>query len=116
MTTEIIGILFELRVGVQSLNEMIGQPSVRAYSRSTLLEILARFSFSSMAGPFTLRVTTSQFFNLAGALLWVLSLTLAGYFFGNLPWIKQNLSVVIVGIIAVSLLPVFIGWLQHRRT
>ena len=37
-------------------------------------------------------------------------------FFGNLPWIKQNLSVVIVGIIAVSLLTVFIGWLQHRRT
>ena len=53
-------------------------------------------------------------FNLLGALLWVVSLTLAGFFFGNLPWIKQNLSVVIIGIIAVSLLPVFIGWLQHR--
>ncbi len=54
-------------------------------------------------------------FNLLGALLWVVSLTLAGFFFGNLPWIKQNLSVVIIGIIAVSLLPVFIGWLQHRK-
>ena len=53
-------------------------------------------------------------FNLIGALGWVLSLCLAGYWFGNMPWIRQNLSVVIVGIIIVSLLPVAIGWLKHR--
>ena len=44
-------------------------------------------------------------FNLAGALAWVFSLTLAGYFFGNLPWVRQNLSAVILGIIALSILP-----------
>lgn len=55
-------------------------------------------------------------FNLLGALLWVGSLTLAGYWFGNLPWIQQNLTLVILGIIAVSLLPLVIGWLQHRRS
>lgn len=54
-------------------------------------------------------------FNLAGAGLWVISLLLAGYFFGNLPWVKQNLSLVIIGIIGVSLLPAFIGWLKHRK-
>jgi membrane-associated protein len=53
-------------------------------------------------------------FNLIGALGWVLSLTLAGYWFGNMPWVKQNLSVVIVGIIVVSLVPVAIGYLKHR--
>lgn len=53
-------------------------------------------------------------FNLIGALGWVASLTLAGYWFGNLPWIKQNLSLVIVGIIAVSLLPVAIGYVRHK--
>lgn len=54
-------------------------------------------------------------FNIAGALLWVVSLTLAGYWFGNVPWIKQNLSLVIVAIIVVSLIPVVVGWWQHRR-
>lgn len=54
-------------------------------------------------------------FNLLGAGLWVISLLLAGYFFGNLPWVKQNLSLVIVGIIVVSLLPAFVGWLRHRK-
>ena len=40
---------------------------------------------------------------------------LAGYFFGNLPVVKQNLSVVIIGIIVVSLLPALVGWLKHRK-
>ena len=55
------------------------------------------------------------FFNLIGAFGWVVSLTLAGYFFGNLSWVQKNLSAVIVGIIAVSLIPVVIGWWQHRK-
>jgi len=55
-----------------------------------------------------------SFFNLVGALAWVVSLCLAGYWFGNMPWIKQNLSLVIVGIIAFSLLPVLVGYLKHR--
>jgi len=54
-------------------------------------------------------------FNLIGALAWVASLSLAGYWFGNMPWIKQNLSVVIVGIIVVSLVPVAVGYLKHRQ-
>lgn len=54
-------------------------------------------------------------YNLAGAALWVISLLLVGYFFGNLPWVKQNLSIVIVGIIVVSLVPAFVGWLKHRK-
>ena len=55
------------------------------------------------------------FFNLIGALAWVVSLTLAGYFFGNLPWVQKNLSAVIIGIIAISMIPVVIGWWQHRK-
>ncbi|MBP6653396.1 MAG: DedA family protein [Propionivibrio sp.] len=55
------------------------------------------------------------FFNLIGAFAWVVSLTLAGYFFGNLPWVQKNLSAVILGIIAISLIPVVIGWWQHRK-
>ena len=55
------------------------------------------------------------FFNLIGAFGWVVSLTLAGYFFGNLPWVQKNLSAVILGIIAISMIPVVIGWWQHRK-
>ena len=54
-------------------------------------------------------------FNVVGAVLWVASLTYAGFFFGNIPWIKGNLTLIIVGIIAVSLVPVVWAWLKSRR-
>ena len=54
-------------------------------------------------------------FNLAGAVLWVGSLSLAGYWLGNLPLVKNNLSMMIVGIVVVSLLPAMIGWWRHRQ-
>ena len=56
-----------------------------------------------------------MFYNLIGAVSWVVLLTLVGYFFGNLPWVQKNLSLVIVGIIVVSLIPAVIGWWQHRN-
>ncbi len=55
------------------------------------------------------------FFNMLGAVGWVVSLTLAGYFFGNLPWVQKNLSAVILCIVFVSLIPVLVGWLRQRQ-
>ena len=53
-------------------------------------------------------------FSLAGSIAWVGSLVLAGYFFGNIPFIKQNLTLVIFGIVLISLLPGIIGLIRHR--
>jgi membrane-associated protein len=54
-------------------------------------------------------------FNVTGGLLWVGSLTLAGYLFGNIPWVKDNLDKIIWGAILVPGLLVFIGALRARR-
>ncbi|GAB1412398.1 hypothetical protein MASR1M97_11340 [Candidatus Desulfobacillus denitrificans] len=56
-----------------------------------------------------------QSFNVSGAVLWVTSLSVAGYLFGNLPIIQNNLSLVILAIIVVSTLPAAIAYLKHRR-
>jgi len=53
-------------------------------------------------------------FNVAGAVLWVASLTYAGYFFGNLPAVKNNLSLVILGIIVLSISPGIVELLRHK--
>lgn len=53
-------------------------------------------------------------FDLLGGVIWVFSLSLAGYWFGNLPVVKNNLSFVILGIIALSVLPIALGWLKQR--
>jgi membrane-associated protein len=70
--------------------------------------ILARFtpvvrSFAPLvAGAGDMDIVRFQFFNVVGAALWVLSLVGGGYLFGNVPFIKENLSIIlIVGILAV---------------
>ncbi len=55
-------------------------------------------------------------FCIGGALLWVLSLVYAGYYFGNIPFIRSNLTVVIFAIIGLSILPPAIAFLRaHLR-
>ncbi|MBF5026250.1 DedA family protein [Planobacterium oryzisoli] len=58
-----------------------------------------------VAGIGSMHYSTFIRYNVIGALVWVLSLTLAGYFFGNIPIVKENFETVIFGIIGISLLP-----------
>ena len=83
--------------------------------------VLARFMpFLRTFAPFVAGVaamTRSTFtaYNVAGALLWVLSLTLAGYLFGNLPWVKENLAKIIWAMILVpGLIAIFGAWRASR--
>ena len=55
-------------------------------------------------------------FNVTGAILWVVLLAYAGYFFGNLPVVKDNLTLVIVGIIVLSIMPGIVEFWRVRRT
>ena len=53
-------------------------------------------------------------YNVAGAVLWVACLLYAGFFFGNIPWVKGHLTAIIVGIVVVSLLPLAFAYLKSR--
>ena len=82
--------------------------------------VIARFlPFVRTYVPFVAGVaemTPARFtlFNVAGGILWVVSLCMAGYWFGNLPWVKGNLTLVILAIIGLSLLPMVWAWLRHH--
>lgn len=84
--------------------------------------ILARFMpFIRTFAPFVAGVahmTRSRFslFNVTGALLWVVGLMGAGYFFGNLEWVKNHLEAIIWALILVpGLMAVYGGWKSGRR-
>lgn len=53
-------------------------------------------------------------YNVIGGILWVTSFIYAGYFFGNIPAVKKNFTLVIMGIIVVSVLPGVVEYLRHR--
>ena len=54
-------------------------------------------------------------FSFAGSVFWIGSLTYAGYYFGNIPIVRKNLSVVIIAIVFISILPGIIEFVRARR-
>ncbi|MGZ5079710.1 MAG: DedA family protein [Usitatibacter sp.] len=69
-----------------------------------------------VAGMAAMKPRVFTMYNVAGALLWCGALTYAGFFFGNIPWIRGNLTAIIVGIVVVSLLPLLYAFAKsHNR-
>jgi membrane-associated protein len=83
--------------------------------------ILARFvplvrTFTPfVAGIAQMNYREFAVYNIVGGIGWVLSMTTAGYFLGQIPWVQQNFEKVTLIIIFVSILPVIIGAIKHRR-
>lgn len=55
-------------------------------------------------------------YNVIGGVVWVASLVYAGYLFGNIPWVRSNLTLIVVAIVVVSLIPAVSTFLQERRS
>ena len=83
--------------------------------------VIARFvPIIRTYAPFVAGIGTMSYrrflaYNMSGAVLWVVSLAYAGYFFGNLPVVRENLTLVLIGIIILSILPMVFEYLRHRR-
>ncbi len=54
-------------------------------------------------------------YNVIGGVLWVAVCTMAGYFFGNISFIKDNFSIVIIGVVAISLVPILVELWRNQR-
>lgn len=54
-------------------------------------------------------------FNIIGGVAWITLFLFAGYFFGNIPFIQRNFEYVVIVIVLVSVVPVVLEWLKHRR-
>jgi membrane-associated protein len=68
-----------------------------------------------VAGAAAMTRRTFVVYNIAGAILWVCLCLGAGVLFGNIPIVKNNFSLVTIGIVAVSLLPMLVEFILHRR-
>jgi membrane-associated protein len=54
-------------------------------------------------------------YNVVGGIAWVALFTYGGYFFGNLPWVKEHFSLIILAIIVISVLPLAVEWIRAHR-
>jgi membrane-associated protein len=55
-------------------------------------------------------------FNVIGGIAWITSLVYAGYLFGNIPWVKDHLTLIVLAIVAVSLIPACTTFLKEWRS
>jgi membrane-associated protein len=82
--------------------------------------IMARFvpivrTFSPfVAGIAEMKYSRFILFDLFGGALWICSLTLTGYFLGNIEWIQNHIDAVVIGIIVLSVMPIVIGILKRK--
>jgi membrane-associated protein len=83
--------------------------------------VLARFvpivrTFAPIvAGVGRMKYRTFVIYNVVGGFLWAVGITTLGYFLGSIDFVKKNIEVAIVAIVAISLLPVAIEFLRHRK-
>ncbi|HXE38192.1 MAG TPA: DedA family protein [Azonexus sp.] len=138
----LIGVLSAAAISGNMLNYQIGRflgPKVfhwensRFFNRNALIKthafyekhggktlVISRFLplFRTFA-PFVAGIGEMSYakftlFNLIGAVGWVVSLCLAGFWLGNIPWVKANLSLIIIGIVISSLIPIGIGYVKSK--
>lgn len=81
--------------------------------------VLARFvplvrTFTPfVAGVARMSYRNFVIYNVVGGVGWVVSMTLAGYFLGQISWIQKNFELVVIGIVVVSVLPIAVSVLKH---
>ena len=68
-----------------------------------------------VAGVGLMHYRLFMLFSALGSVMWIVSLSVAGYLFGNIPVVKDNLTLIIVGIIVLSLLPALSELIRHRK-
>ena len=83
--------------------------------------VLARFVpivrsvITALAGVARMDYKTYATYSTIGGILWVSSMTLAGYFLGSIPVIKDHIDLVAIGIVLLSLIPVAVEVIRHKR-
>lgn len=68
-----------------------------------------------VAGIATMRYREFALYNVIGGIFWISSMTLAGFAFGNLEFVRRNFSVVVLGIVILSVMPMIIEYVRIRR-
>lgn len=90
--------------------EKHGAPAIILARYMPIIRTFAPFAAAGSGFPY------KQFihFSVIGCFSWVLICCSAGYFFGNIPFVQEHFSLIIIGIIVISLIPAVVGYLRSK--
>lgn len=125
-----VGYLFGKRVGPS----LFGRPDSKIFKQKYVAQadaffqrhgaktiVLARFvpivrTFAPiLAGVGKMRYRQFVIYNVAGGFVWSFGVILLGYWLGNVAWVKDNIEIVLIGIVLISVIPALIEILRHRN-
>jgi membrane-associated protein len=134
MAAAVVGDTVGYWIGYRAGPAIFNRPQSRFFRRDHLLAahafyerhggktiILARFmpivrTFAPVvAGAASMSYRRFVAFNVFGGIGWVFTMTLLGYFLGKIKWVEHNLEKAVILVILLSISPMFIHWLAHRR-
>jgi membrane-associated protein len=107
-------ILFVKQAYIQRTHEFFEKYGAKTIIITRFVPIIRTFA-PFLAGVGSMPYGKFTTYNAAGGILWVLVGTLSGYFFGNLPFVRQNFSLVILAIVVISLIPAALEFLKHKN-
>lgn len=99
---------------LEKTREFYEEHGPKAIILARFLPILRTFA-PFVAGVGKMHYDTFVLYNVVGAFIWVTSFTLAGYFFGGLPFVQENFHYVVVLIIIISVVPAIIEFIKYKQ-
>jgi membrane-associated protein len=87
---------------------------VRALVLGRFLPVIRTFA-PILAGAIVLDFKKFMIYNIAGAIAWIASMSLCGFFLGKIPWVEENVGWIVIFLIVVTLIPVVQTWRKERK-
>ena len=76
---------------------------------------IVRTFITAMAGVAKMDLRVYTIYSIVGGLIWAASITMLGYWLGNVEWVANNIELIALAIVALSVIPVGIGYFRSRR-
>jgi len=100
---------------VERTQHFFNQYGGRAIVLARFIPIVRTF-ITVMAGAANMKYRSYVLYTTIGGVLWGTGVTLLGYFLGNIEFVRDNIELIIVGMVALSVIPIFFELRRHRRS
>ena len=99
---------------VEKTHAFFDKYGARAIVLARFVPIVRTF-ITAMAGVGRMELRTYALFSTIGGVLWATGVTLMGYFLGTIPLVKDHIELILIGIVGLSIIPIMIEAVRHRR-
>jgi membrane-associated protein len=99
---------------VEKTHAFFDKYGARAIVLARFVPIVRTF-ITAMAGVGRMELRTYALFSTIGGVLWATGVTLMGYFLGTIPFVKDHIELILIGIVGLSIIPIMIEAVRHRR-